>query len=332
MLVPNRHKAGDDYRYGFNGKELDNEVKGEGNSYDFGARMLDPRVGRWFAPDPKEHKFPNESTYIYVGNNPIIAVDPDGEQKIVVTGGADLHNKNRMNFILAAKNQIKEYKKQIKASGSKENVAWLILDKDYTAKEKKSFETWAKKNGIEQPIYVSSTEEITNYMNSKSLDKSNLTIDRLKDGITSLSFMSHGVPSQIALGYDNTGYTFMADDKTNFGKDDINKLNSGAFLCGTQIDIFSCNAATPTNMEASDYTSIQSLVKNAMKGNNLVKDFSKKVSGATLTGYIGQTSYMKVGLGELPSGATLDGSYSPTVNGESPESIKVKMQDGKIQE
>ncbi|GGD36603.1 hypothetical protein GCM10011343_28070 [Flavobacterium orientale] len=52
MLVPNRHGSAESYRYGFNGMEKDDEIKGEGNSYDFGARMLDPRVGRWFAPDP----------------------------------------------------------------------------------------------------------------------------------------------------------------------------------------------------------------------------------------------------------------------------------------
>ena len=50
MLVPRRH-SNDDYRYGFNGKESDNELKGKGNSYDFGARMYDPRTGRWFARD-----------------------------------------------------------------------------------------------------------------------------------------------------------------------------------------------------------------------------------------------------------------------------------------
>jgi len=39
MLVPNRHSSSNSYRYGFSGKELDNELKGEGNSYDFGAPL-----------------------------------------------------------------------------------------------------------------------------------------------------------------------------------------------------------------------------------------------------------------------------------------------------
>ncbi|MCU7549877.1 hypothetical protein OCK74_12165 [Chitinophagaceae bacterium LB-8] len=40
------------YRYGFNGKENDNEVKGDGNSLDFGGRIYDPRLGRWHSTDP----------------------------------------------------------------------------------------------------------------------------------------------------------------------------------------------------------------------------------------------------------------------------------------
>ena len=79
MLIPNRHGNSTAYRYGFNGKEKDDELKGEGNSYDFGARMFDPRVGRWFATDPMEDRIPSVSTYAYVANNPLYYVDPDGE-------------------------------------------------------------------------------------------------------------------------------------------------------------------------------------------------------------------------------------------------------------
>jgi RHS repeat-associated protein len=84
MLMPGRHANTGDYRYGFNGMEDDNELKGEGNSYDFGARMYDPRVGRWFAPDPLDFKSPDHSTYSFSFNNPIIFVDPDGEHPIIV--------------------------------------------------------------------------------------------------------------------------------------------------------------------------------------------------------------------------------------------------------
>ncbi len=66
------------YRYGFNGKENDNEVKGEGNSLDFGARVYDPRIGRWLSVDPLSSKFPNETPYSFAACNPIRLIDADG--------------------------------------------------------------------------------------------------------------------------------------------------------------------------------------------------------------------------------------------------------------
>src|SRR5690554_2989279 len=66
------------YRYGFNSMERDDEVKGKGNSYDFGARMYDPRVGRWLSIDPLASKYPYLSPYNLSNNNPIILKDFDG--------------------------------------------------------------------------------------------------------------------------------------------------------------------------------------------------------------------------------------------------------------
>lgn len=46
------------YRYGFNGKENDNEVKGSGNQYDYGFRIYDPRIGRFLSTDPLFKTYP----------------------------------------------------------------------------------------------------------------------------------------------------------------------------------------------------------------------------------------------------------------------------------
>jgi RHS repeat-associated protein len=72
------------YRYGFQGQERDDEVKGKGNSYDYGARMYDPRIGRWFATDPLEKKYPFFTPYNYAANSPIIVIDIDGRDIIIV--------------------------------------------------------------------------------------------------------------------------------------------------------------------------------------------------------------------------------------------------------
>jgi RHS repeat-associated protein len=72
------------YKYGYNGKEKDNELYGEGNAYDFGARINDPRLGRWLSLDPLAGMYPSTSPYAFVRNSPIVLVDPNGEWDIEV--------------------------------------------------------------------------------------------------------------------------------------------------------------------------------------------------------------------------------------------------------
>jgi RHS repeat-associated protein len=67
------------YRRGFNGMEKDDDVKGSGNSYDFGARFYDSRVGRFLSRDPREKQYPYMSVYCYAASNPIKFIDVNGE-------------------------------------------------------------------------------------------------------------------------------------------------------------------------------------------------------------------------------------------------------------
>jgi len=66
------------YRFGFNGKENDNEVKGVGDQQDYGMRYYDPRAGRFMSVDPLTSKYPFYSPYQFSGNNPIKFIDVDG--------------------------------------------------------------------------------------------------------------------------------------------------------------------------------------------------------------------------------------------------------------
>lgn len=68
------------YRYGFNGKEKDAEVKGEGNSYDYGFRIYDPRIGKFLSVDPLASKYPGITPYAFVANSPLMYVDLDGRE------------------------------------------------------------------------------------------------------------------------------------------------------------------------------------------------------------------------------------------------------------
>ena len=78
MLVPNRHGSSESYRYGFQGQEKDDEVKGEGNSLNYTFRMHDPRVGRFFAVDPLSKDYPWNSFYAFSENRVIDGIELEG--------------------------------------------------------------------------------------------------------------------------------------------------------------------------------------------------------------------------------------------------------------
>jgi len=86
MLLPGRHGNTSDYRYGFNGKEIDNEIKGEGNWQDYGMRMYDPRIGRFPSIDPYTKKYPELTPYQFASNTPIQAIDLDGLEAFFAHG------------------------------------------------------------------------------------------------------------------------------------------------------------------------------------------------------------------------------------------------------
>jgi RHS repeat-associated protein len=80
MTMPGRKFTLGEYRYGFNGKEKDNEVKGEGNQLDFEMRIYDPRLGRFLSTDPLSGKYPWITPYAFAIDNPIALVDFEGSE------------------------------------------------------------------------------------------------------------------------------------------------------------------------------------------------------------------------------------------------------------
>ena len=86
MQMPGRKLSGG-YRYGFNGKENDNEVKGEGNQQDYGMRIYDGRIGKFLSVDPLAPKFPFYTPYQFSSNSPISSIDLDGLESVIIIRG-----------------------------------------------------------------------------------------------------------------------------------------------------------------------------------------------------------------------------------------------------
>ncbi|MCU0442738.1 MAG: hypothetical protein MUE96_10095 [Bacteroidia bacterium] len=87
------------YRFGFNGKENDDETYGTGNEYDYGFRIYNPRLGKFLSTDPLEKEYPFYTPYQFASNTPIMAVDVDGLESQTAIDGTKREGPFNMNVI-----------------------------------------------------------------------------------------------------------------------------------------------------------------------------------------------------------------------------------------
>lgn len=71
-------------RWRYSGKE-EQEALSDLPYIDFGARLYNPRLGRWLSPDPLAEKYHSLSPFNYCGNDPVNKFDPDGREVVVPT-------------------------------------------------------------------------------------------------------------------------------------------------------------------------------------------------------------------------------------------------------
>ena len=85
--MPGRKYNSAEYRYGFNGKEKDDEGEfGSQTVYDYGMRIHNPAIGRFLSVDPLGQKYPHLTPYQYASNRPIDGIDLDGLEYFNGTG------------------------------------------------------------------------------------------------------------------------------------------------------------------------------------------------------------------------------------------------------
>jgi RHS repeat-associated protein len=89
MLQRSGQSTDNSYRYGFQGQEGDDEVKGKGNSVNYKFRMHDPRLGRFFAVDPLTADYPHNSPYAFSENRVTDGIELEGLEYVEV-GKTDL--------------------------------------------------------------------------------------------------------------------------------------------------------------------------------------------------------------------------------------------------
>jgi RHS repeat-associated protein len=112
-------------RLGFQAQEMDDEIKGEGNSVNYKYRMHDPRLGRFFTVDPLFKDFPSNSSYAFSENNVIHAVELEGLEKVHVynkwmDSKGDMQSKYSHTYI---DKRLKENINQVNSYNAKGDIA-----------------------------------------------------------------------------------------------------------------------------------------------------------------------------------------------------------------
>lgn len=317
-------------RFGFNGKEGDGEVKGDGNSYDFGARMYDSRLGRWLTIDPKAGKYPDYSPYHFAYNSPLIVKDPNGEENIVVIGGADVSptSKDKNKFANTGLLQLQNHIDQ----DDGELTTVLLYTAGMTQTQLDDVNTHVndlRKEGKNvSVVQIETTEQMVNYMNSKNINSHQITEARVQDKITNVSLFGHGY----ADGHNGSSsfepghgvYKGEEHDALTFDAEDVMTLNPIAFAEQSTMVYNSCNAATTNS-----------------KGESLVKSTSEHIPNLTVSGWYGKTNYGNIygytryfqsdidPAQNLPTGSYQDPADNTPVGTARKPSFKVKYHNGK---
>jgi RHS repeat-associated protein len=252
MMQGRKFSGSTGYRYAFGGKEKNDELNGEGNSYDFGARIYDPRLGRWLAVDPQAEKYTSYSPYHAMYCNPIAVKDDDGEENIVVVGnqggspdsdknswykgGGYRYGENKKHFLqkgLVEAVRLKNYNTE-----NNEETTMLVYEGDYTKGELDMYEAIAKKAGVNF-IRCQTAAEIKDYINRSGGYAHNQPSPngRGDDLITDFSYIGHGLWNSFLVGHDYN------DINANISGNDLspdafsNDCNANLFGCGNGLDM-----------------------------------------------------------------------------------------------
>lgn len=200
----------------------------------------------WLSVDPLAEKYPQWSPYAFVFNSPLMFVDPDGREGIVVSGSPGDH-KNKEHFLVNGLYKANAAKNHFQREG--EAATWIVYndkEKGFTQNQLDTYKAKAKKAGITMMV-VSDVDDIVNYVNKKGGGDS-----RKNDPITSFYYVGHATPGDLDVGYGGTGENFEPDD-----------FNRKAFSSGTHVNLIGgCRTTISGLFEDSNVTQFQEILDN----------------------------------------------------------------------
>ena len=228
-------------------------------------RYYDPSIGRFISEDPAKS---GSNWYVYCENNPLKFVDPWGLEEIVISGGAYGGSDDPwpFEFIASAIKQIQNMQ-----ANTNESITWIVSDIGYSNEDINLIRSAAKDLDV-RLVMIHNSDQLQNYLNSKSTTVWELTEARKNDKVRTVTMFSHGFIGSVELGYGNA-------DRSKFSLDYnwIGGLIPAAFY-STTATFYACNTGTDVNGEW---------------GNNFAQKWVDAVGGVAFA-VNGKTDYIDV--------------------------------------
>jgi len=206
----------------------------------------------------------------------LVYIDPDGRERIVVTGGEyNDAERYKYNFIETSINQLKQYVNE----GGSDPITWAVMSAGYSNEDMKKFQAIANDLGIGFQS-IGSANQLTNYINSKGTSSNDLSLARFDDQITKMSIFGHGLRGSAEFGYAQGS---SVQGQFSWNMSDAADLTVLAFAKKADICFYTCNAATP--------------VSGSNTANSLIGQMAEP-SRFSVSGYWGRTDYATMNQGQ----------------------------------
>ena len=136
--MPERSYSSSAYRYGFNGKENDDET----GTQDYGMRIYNLKICKFLSIDPLTNDYPELTPYQFASNTPISSIDLDGaEAKIVTYGIKESSEHNDDNYVKNCGTACAK-KLGVNADGVKTGKSILSILKSKSSDSKQEISVW----------------------------------------------------------------------------------------------------------------------------------------------------------------------------------------------
>ncbi len=313
--MPGRKFNANTYRFGFNGKEMDNEISGNGNQYDYGFRIYNPRLVRFLSVDPLTKQYPELTPYQFASNSPIENIDLDGLEKIsyyftlvndkytLVGISTDYDVEDRIIEAVVTEPTINfvfnESTKSVKASLSENTTRIaLLINKGYNTDKAKYGRT------------------LSEFVNTGSYESYNKTLDA-QNKITK----GESIPYVVTLEIPSVGGCDYADDGSSYNKK-TKRIDNG-FMPGTlkSLDVLTQfnNVKEMMENDPGSYDLLQDLIINQI-GGKIKANANTDLDDDIVKGWLKSQGVENVGPKKFPFN-----KYKTDVQGEaSDQVVKVK--------